>query len=242
MKKLTLYYIFCLVPFLLILAYWNFPPKNFVKSPPNTRLLLPKFRHALLLAHPRTGSTVIAKTITNNDAIFYSLEPINIGIRSQTIKKSDSNNSEWKQFLKEVFLCNFRNFFQYRRLRRARLWHLASLLVKDLCFLEASTPKTFCDFDEFNVESVVCNRSKMHLVKTIYLPLKTALALLADPHLDLALIYLVRDPRGILHSRKYSIDSSFFFASSLVNEEKVCRQMKEEIADIQNIEDSFRHR
>ncbi|CAL4070525.1 unnamed protein product, partial [Meganyctiphanes norvegica] len=53
-----------------------------------------------------------------------------------------------------------------------------------------------------DVTQVVCRASTVHVVKETALGLRNALLLLQDDSLNVKILHLVRDPRGILASRQ----------------------------------------
>lgn len=255
MKKLT--FVYCVsLPFMVLTLqiidqFWNTKSRfreehkatvvhNVSKYTLTNLSFKPTFRHILLVAQPRTGSTVIGKVLSYSDSIFYSLEPLNLALRTSTVKFYDY--SSFSKFLKDLLLCKINKFENYTKIRKERLWHLTSILVRDICYHGYVVPQSYCDIRESFIDENVCHISKIHLVKTIYFPLKESLNLLEDPELDVAVIYLVRDPRGTLHSREYSIDSSFFFSSSLKDENSLCSQLSEDFFHFQRLKNKFPNR
>ncbi|XP_047738978.1 carbohydrate sulfotransferase 3-like [Hyalella azteca] len=78
----------------------------------------------------------------------------------------------------------------------------------DFCF--QSHRKQFPLCAEKELHSFICKRSKNHLLKVVTLKLSVALDIMKNnPNLDIRIVHLVRDPRGILASSKVIVLEDF---------------------------------
>jgi hypothetical protein len=96
---------------------------------------------------------------------------------------------------------------------------MIELLPTDFCFESQRNKFPLCAEKELN--SFLCKRSKNHLLKVVTLKLSVALNIMKNnPNLDIRIVHLVRDPRGILASSKYILVEDFlhkaeFFCSRI---------------------------
>jgi len=156
-------------------------------------------RQILIATTWRSGSTFLGDLLNHYKGTFYYFEPLHY---YSSLKDLKSVQSE-PDFLKSLYTCNFNsentgflshvskppNKFLFEN-HNFRLWNSCkNLLPKSaMCFMP----------DYLNH---VCPLFPIKLIKTVRLRVRKIEKLLGDPAMDLKVIVLVRDPRGVYNSR-----------------------------------------
>jgi len=156
-------------------------------------------RQILIATTWRSGSTFLGDLLNHYKGTFYYFEPLHYYSSLKDLKTVQSE----PDFLKSLYTCSFNsenigflthvskppNKFIFEN-HNFRLWNSCkNLLPKNaMCFMP----------DYLNH---VCPLFPIKLIKTVRLRVRKIEKLLGDPAMDLKVIVLVRDPRGVYNSR-----------------------------------------
>ncbi|XP_072048634.1 carbohydrate sulfotransferase 1-like [Amphiura filiformis] len=163
-------------------------------------------QHVIIFTIRRSGSTFLSEIFNQNDEYMYFFEPL----RSYELMKENNSDhlvpdirSYSKQLLPAIYHCNF---------TEVPIWtHLP-----DLCFHLGGYDRirslsSYCKSKQFQNDinsddekylSSTCRKYKGVAIKTIRVfDIQHLYDLVIDPTLNVKVICLVRDPRGIINSR-----------------------------------------
>ncbi|XP_067092704.1 carbohydrate sulfotransferase 3a [Osmerus mordax] len=187
-------------------------------------------KHILLLATTRTGSSFVGEFFNQHgENIFYLFEPLWHVERMLTLATGGTNGSvsalAYRDVLQGLFLCNFTPLEKYiypppqQHITHALFRRESSL---SLCDEPVCSPVVRDVFERYHCKTRRCGPlnltlatesclSKEHrAIKTVRVrQLDTLQPLVEDPHLDIRVIQLVRDPRAILASRMVAFSSKY---------------------------------
>ncbi|XP_023951130.1 carbohydrate sulfotransferase 4 [Bicyclus anynana] len=151
---------------------------------------------SLIISTWRSGTTFLGEVLNAMPGNFYHYEPfLNFGIVQ--IRGTPEADKALKT-IKKMFHCNFdgmEDYFEYGKSHwhqfshNTRLWDHCKY-KKELC-IDADFTSRFCKLFPFQSMKVV--RVRLRLVKQ----------LLEDKELNLKVILLIRDPRGVMQSRQH---------------------------------------
>ncbi|XP_072045528.1 carbohydrate sulfotransferase 1-like [Amphiura filiformis] len=168
----------------------------------------PDVQHVIIFTIRRSGSTFLSEIFNQNDDYMFFFEPL---ASYEMMKKKTSDpslipdiRSYSKQLLPAIYHCNF---------TQVPTWtHLP-----DLCFHLGGYDRirslsSYCKSKQFQNDDVnsdgkkylssTCRKYKGIAIKTIRVSdIQNLYDLVLDPKLNVKVIYLVRDPRGIINSR-----------------------------------------
>ncbi|XP_063301434.1 carbohydrate sulfotransferase 1-like [Pelobates fuscus] len=176
-------------------------------------------KHILIFATTRTGSSFLGQIFNQNPDIFYLFEPL------YHVQKTFSNSSSriqvgsgslvgaFRDLLQNLYNCDFYFFENYISptpknhvtstiFRRGSSNALCSPPLCDKIQRREHICSRKCRPLNFTLVSESCKTYKHIAIKTVRIPKISDLrTLVEDPRLNLKIIHLVRDPRGILASR-----------------------------------------
>lgn len=151
---------------------------------------------SLIISTWRSGTTFLGEVLNAVPGNFYHYEPLlNYGIIQ--IRGTPESDKALKS-IKKMFQCDFsdmEDYFEYGKSHwhqfshNTRLWDHCKY-KKELC-IDANFTSRFCKLFPFQSMKVV--RVRLRLIKE----------LLEDKELNLKVILLIRDPRGVLQSRQH---------------------------------------
>ncbi|XP_023951136.2 carbohydrate sulfotransferase 4-like [Bicyclus anynana] len=151
---------------------------------------------SLITSTWRSGTTFLGEVLNALPGNFYHFEPlINFGIVQI---KNTSEVDKALETITKMFHCNFdamEDYFEYGRNHsyqfspNRRLWDHCKY-KKELC-IDADFTSRFCKLFPFQTMKVV--RVRLHHIRQ----------LLEDTELNLKVIFLIRDPRGVMQSRQH---------------------------------------
>ncbi|XP_068229179.1 carbohydrate sulfotransferase 5-like [Palaemon carinicauda] len=209
-------------------SFFLFLKENSTLDKPTTRKpILNKHRRSkdapravLLWTTWRSGSNHIGELLANAvPNTFYSYEPLHwMGV--QILHRKNRETSRAIKFLHNLLYCRLDSFMMQITYRSYytfdKKWN--PYLMKKCeplgtCFNPAYVSK-------------VCLEANMHFGKVLRLSLKFAWALLQDDELDLQIIYLARDPRASLASRKRA---KFCTDTTCGDATKVCDMLEDDL-------------
>lgn len=173
----------------------------------------PNVTRVLLLGYFRSGSSFVGDLMQQNWKSFYTFEPLHLMTRYTRIE--DVNLTQALNLITGIFTCDFkRNSYYVKWLEKNQFLLRWNKFLWNVCRFRPES----CFDSSYMTQA--CQRSKYNIVKVVRLPLKHMEILWKQiAFLNVKVVYLVRDPRGIYNSRKNM---------EWCNKEQVC-------ADIGNI-------
>ncbi|XP_076329689.1 carbohydrate sulfotransferase 1-like [Tachypleus tridentatus] len=151
----------------------------------------------LLITYLRSGSTFTGEVLQHlSDSTFYDYEPLHH--MSLSTRLHGKLASDAIDHLLKLFRCNYVNetYLKYVQKKENLYMLTKNTFMWKRCKTEKNCSKP-------SVMSSLCNKAKVHVMKVLRLPLSYVQQLLEKAtNLDIRVIYLVRDPRGIYGSRK----------------------------------------
>lgn len=149
----------------------------------------------LLVTYYRSGSTFVGDLLNHYPGVFYHFEPLQVITGVQQVTE-DEEITRALELLINLLDCDYRNTSRYYQW----IYKYRAPLERNYRLLRACSPHPNLCLDITFLRNV-CRLHPIQLVKTVRLRLQHATNLLKDLP-NLKIIYLVRDPRGIFHSRK----------------------------------------
>ena len=183
-------------------------------------------KNVLLVTYWRSGSTFLGELIQSSPKVFYSYEPLHyINMLSRIESPKETNRSI--QLIKSLFQCEMpTGYFKYINSRQFMkksytFFHTKNSHVWKMCQKKRSVcqqPKLY---------SSICKQFAVHLMKTVRLPLRATRRIIEESvHQELKIIFLIRDPRGIMTSRARK---RWCHQASCTSASQLCRQMKDDL-------------
>jgi len=168
------------------------PSPEYLLEPQNITSALVK---TLLVTSWRSGSTLIGELLNSHPGSFYNYEPLTFaGIRRIHETETELVLST-QNVINGIFTCNFSSVFnEYSRyhINFAKVEN-GELLPRIKNMHHNCTSYCHQPLDD------LCRRNKFHISKTVRLGLDVASKFLEDPNVKI--IYVARDPRGLVNSR-----------------------------------------
>lgn len=183
--------------------------------------------HVLLVAGWRTGSSFTGDILKSHRLAFYHYEPLLFYQQNLTFDASIAIDH-----LKRLFQCNYDKMSYYLDYSTKKSWMWA--FNRQLWPFCKPFP-LLCQNAKFL--SSICQIFPVRIIKTVRLSLSAAQALLEDYQLNLKVIYLVRDPRGIYNSRlkqKWCKQGQ-----DCIDLEKMCTRMVDDFMAAKKIKDRY---
>jgi len=184
-------------------------------------------RQILIATTWRSGSTFLGDLLNHYKGTFYYFEPLHYYSYTQDMSKLQNETS----FLKSLYSCNFdsknvgylnhasktANKFLFQN-HNFRLWNSCQNLLPNniLCFMPDYLNK-------------VCPLFPIKLIKTVRLRVRKVEKLLEDPEMNLKVIVLVRDPRGVYNSRSSGAVKKWCKRDMCANPEVGCSDLSDDI-------------
>lgn len=187
-------------------------------------------KHILLLATTRTGSSFVGEFFNQHgENMFYLFEPL-WHVERMLTTVADTNNGTvlagiYRDVIQGLFLCDFSPLEKF--ISPPPQDHVTPSLFRressiSLCDEPVCTPVVKDVFERYHCKtrrcgplnltlaSESCRAKQHHAIKTVRVrQLETLQPLVEDPHLDVRVIQLVRDPRAILASRMVAFSSKY---------------------------------
>lgn len=178
----------------------------------------------LLVSTWRSGSTFLGQVLQEHPGVFQHYEPFSyLGVRQI---RSGTEAFQSQQFLHRLLECRFQGqdeYLNYTKMNpvdmsghNKRIWKACNNLNRvDIC-----SNATFL--------TEACNMFPIQLVKSVRLRLNLTQLFLGETRLNAKVVFLVRDPRATISSRKSSVgwcDSSPDCSSP----EVLCSDLKEDL-------------
>ncbi|CAL1577374.1 unnamed protein product [Knipowitschia caucasica] len=187
-------------------------------------------KHVLLLATTRTGSSFVGEFFNQHgEGMFYLFEPL-WHVERMLASAAEGNNGTvlggiYRDVLRGLFACDFEPLERF--ISPSPQEHVTAALFRresslSLCEEPVCTAPVKDVFERYHCKTRRCGplnltlasescRSKQHhTIKTVRVrQLDSLQPLVEDPHLDIRIIQLVRDPRAILASRMVAFSSKY---------------------------------
>ena len=147
----------------------------------------------------RSGSTFLGDLLNHYPGVFYYFEPLHYYSHMSEVERAEAEDPI--EFLRSLYSCSFtesnegflkhvaENSFLLRK-HNKRLWNSCSHLRHR---------ETMCLSPDYLNQ--ICPLHPIRLIKTVRLRVMKVEKLLEDPAMDLRVVLLVRDPRGVYNSR-----------------------------------------
>lgn len=163
--------------------------------------------HVLLLTYPRSGSSFVGKLLQSPSQAFYHFEPLHYlfdrrRIRTRGSGRSKAFTSKYptpQEFTYDIFMCKYRNSF----LHWAKNHNSLKILERNERYWSTCSNVNGTNMC-YNTEYIhnTCRNFTMQVAKTIRMSVHEAHSMLDTyKDLNLKIIHLLRDPRGIMNSR-----------------------------------------
>jgi len=194
-------------------------------------------RQILIATTWRSGSTFLGDLLNHYKGSFYYFEPLHYYSHIQDLTKVQNSTS----FLKSLFNCKFNsknigflhhvakdnNKFLFQN-HNFRLWNSCNNLLPNniMCFMP----------DYLNR---VCPLFPIKLIKTVRLRVKIVEELLQDSSMNLQVIFLVRDPRGVYNSRSSGAVKTWCSKDQCANPEVGCQDLESDIESAFDLETRY---
>ncbi|XP_002742037.1 carbohydrate sulfotransferase 1-like [Saccoglossus kowalevskii] len=188
-------------------------------------------KHIIILAGKRTGSSFLGEILNQNTKVMYMFEPL--FHFTEKVLKGDMNpdifDAESVELVDSIFKCDFNNSRFMTRLHPLFCSTSNALSKSALC------GKHKVPTDDIVVENFtnVCRTYLYKALKTIRIyDIELLRSLAVDPALNLKIIHLVRDPRGIMNSRENLNSKNLDFERKDVEWDEVtdlCKDIKKNL-------------
>jgi len=194
-------------------------------------------RQILIATTWRSGSTFLGDLLNHYKGTFYYFEPLHYYSKLKDVSTVQNETS----FLKSLYTCKFNkdnlgflhhvtqgpNKFLFAN-HNFRLWKSChNLLPNDLmCFMPDYLNK-------------VCPLFPIKLIKTVRFRVKNVEELLQDSAMNLKVIVLVRDPRGVYNSRSSGAVKAWCKKDLCANPEVGCQDLNSDIESAFDLEQRY---
>ena len=160
----------------------NFTYKPFIRNP--------KQKTVIILTQVRSGSSFMGDLLNHLPKSYFTAEPIRAFLNI-SFPNNGTDHKVLQTFMDGVLKCNF-----HQSLLESRLNFPDNLDIE-------------YGLDDVKFRTFMCMRSNIHVIKLVTIRIKHLLEFMEDPELDIYIIHLLRDPRGILNSVKYIQTENF---------------------------------
>lgn len=200
---------------------------------PTGKPRFPNIPRILVVGYYRSGSSFLAQLLSSNPSTFFHFEPLHMFSRNERVPTR--NLSSACDVITSLFLCNFEKFPEYINDVKKNKWILShNQLWRRHCLLKGGN----CTDPRFL--SAVCANASTQVMKLVRLGIGHIhdwLKYFDQISGTLKIVHLVRDPRGILASRRAI---SFCTNSTLCsNPGALCQEMAGDLEAFRRIEKDF---
>ncbi|XP_076370502.1 carbohydrate sulfotransferase 1-like isoform X2 [Tachypleus tridentatus] len=178
------------------------------------------------MTYARGGSSFLGDLLQSHPDVFYLYEPLHYFGNEILLPQIPTS----RKFLSDIFRCNFNNWdsfliwakqnMQYKNLQRNnRFW--------SACSVKRNTKNCY----NAHFITSFCQRYLIKVVKVIRFSLNQVQEMLEkNKNLNLKIIHMVRDPRGIMKSRLMEKEVSVWCQKSLCSDFKsLCTQISDDL-------------
>uniref|UniRef100_A0A1B6DXR3 Sulfotransferase domain-containing protein n=1 Tax=Clastoptera arizonana TaxID=38151 RepID=A0A1B6DXR3_9HEMI len=179
---------------------YKFPGGKYNVSAKSLSDLVPELRgqplRSIIITSWRSGSTFLGDVLNSHPGNYYHYEPLLdydiIQIRGAPLSTAAL------QTIRDLLLCNYTYLDHYLEYGQDHNWLFThNTRLWDRCLLHPH----LCWIPQFL--SQMCSLFPFQSMKVVRLRLRLVEQLLSDPSLNIRVIYLVRDPRGTMQSRRH---------------------------------------
>ncbi|XP_069983407.1 carbohydrate sulfotransferase 1-like [Penaeus vannamei] len=165
-----------------------------------------KQKVVLLWTGWRSGSTFLGELLKRvSKKTFYSYEPLHM-FRVRVFDKGPEDDPLLLLppvvLLRDLLQCNFEAHPNVVKYQKNKVWYARANTYLGTVCKKGQYLGQRADCGNPGFVSEVCRSASVHLIKVLRLSLRWARTLLEDKDLDFQILYLVRDPRAVLSSRK----------------------------------------
>ncbi|CAI5668088.1 carbohydrate sulfotransferase 6 [Oreochromis niloticus] len=224
---------------LLLLCGWYMQLSPYDQPTSNDKV------HVLLLSSWRSGSSLMGQVFNQHPSVFYLMEP---GWHVWTQLRQNGARAlrmAVRDLLRSLFHCDFSVMESYltENQKEMFMWsHSRALCSAPACPLtprdqlsnQAQCQKN-CTPKNLQIVEEVCGFYSHVVYKEVRIfELESLYPLLQDPNLDLRIIHLVRDPRGVMRSKEESAgffvrDNAIVLEQKHINKTEIQYQIIQEI-------------
>ena len=158
-------------------------------------------RNVLIVSTWRSGSTLMGQVLESHPGAWFWSEPVHyLELGKLHIPVDKMTEGKIMPYVQDSFKCKFDEDFVIHN-RNMMFSHYANAKFWNICTKKLMLGKTKCTSKAFIDQ--ICPLFPIRIVKTVRMRLETARKLLQNPDLNnLKVIFLVRDPRAVMMSRK----------------------------------------
>lgn len=190
-------------------------------------------RRVLILSSWRSGSSFLGDLLKSYPGTYYSFEPLHYLLKDTRLKTGPLVE-EATNLIRSIFTCDLSDQDKYVHYMHKRLL----TINHNTRLLKSCAKRRLLCFDKAYISSM-CKYMPVNVMKTVRIGLPYVVELLEDLSLDLRVIHLVRDPRGLLHSR---MKCRFCKKKSCIDPETVCNDLLTELELSTWVKERFKDR
>ncbi|XP_021956273.1 carbohydrate sulfotransferase 6 isoform X1 [Folsomia candida] len=150
----------------------------------------------MIISTWRSGSTFVGEAVASHPETYYHFEPLN-QFRIVQARSGEPFAQEATQLVKNLMKCDYSSLQEYIEFG---VEHVYPHNHNPKVWVHCERQRHLCADWEFL--SKTCNSVSIQLMKAVRFRLSLAESLLSDDALNLRVLFLVRDPRGSLLSRR----------------------------------------
>lgn len=179
----------------------------------------------LLVTYFRSGSTFLGDLLQQNWKSFYTFEPLHF--MTNGVRIDDDKIDEAFDLINKIFRCNFNNtdfYLNWVKTKKNQFLLKWNRFLWSVCRYRLSS----CFDPKFVSQS--CHRAKVNMMKLARLKMRQVETLMENKinDLNVKVVYLVRDPRGTMSSRKkltWCVEEH-----NCTSIETLCSEMREDLS------------
>ena len=191
-------------------------------------------KRILIISYWRSGSSFLGALIQNTPGVFYTYEPLHC-LGSFERMETAVHLERSIDLLRPLLRCKFPDYY---------FNYTIDATFGDPSFFISSNSqaRNFCKDKPVyckrpDLYSDLCGQFPIHLMKFVRMPLNLTRQLIEEfSDSDFKIIYLTRDPRGIMSSR---IDKYFCIHPSCTDPFQLCKQMREDLKSFQALRNKY---
>ncbi|KAJ1134889.1 hypothetical protein NDU88_001335 [Pleurodeles waltl] len=177
---------------------------------------VPERTHLLIISTWRSGSSFLGQLFNHNPDVFYMLEPTRAVWFSMANQSPYFLHTPIRELIRSIFRCDMGAFLPYmpegKFFSEIFAWHESRALCSHSTCSSMPPSKVIdrpecnrtCRQVPFEKMEEACKAHSHVVVKEVrFFDLEVLYPLLTDPHLNLKIIHLVRDPRAVVSSREH---------------------------------------
>ena len=187
---------------------------------------LPPMKRIMIVSTWRTGSSFLGDLIQSAPGVFYSFEPLHFIDEESKIEDERASI----QLLRSIFQCQFPADYLHHingKNESSQVFMSTNHRVWEACRHDRS----LCARPDFVHR--LCTHFPVQLIKVVRLPLSFSRQLM---DLNVKIVFLVRDPRGVMASRA---NLTWCSHSSCSQASQLCLQMEEDLKSYEQLRNLY---